>query len=113
MLRKLILSRKILAEAKQRCWNVSAKHSTAAQAKVKSQDYVPGNSYNGFVCKRNEFISDFNMKALIFEHEKTGLQYIHLDRNDSNNLFSINFRTTPFDSTGLPHILEASKITYC
>ena len=46
------------------------------------------------------------MTAYHFTHERTGCEYFHLNRNDSNNLFSINFRTTPFDSTGLPHILE-------
>lgn len=84
-------------------------HSTLAQQKVslnKDQGFTPGNSYSGFLCKKVQFIPDFNMMAMIFEHEKTGLKYIHIDRNDSNNLFSVNFRTTPFDSTGLPHILE-------
>jgi presequence protease len=91
---------------KQSCWK-SSRLSTVAQQKLKStQDYSPGNIYNGFKCLEVEFIEDFNMTAMIFEHERTGLKYIHLDRNDSNNLFSINFRTTPFDSTGLPHILE-------
>lgn len=91
---------------KRSSWRLQ-QHSTAAQHKLKStQEYTPGNIYNGFLCKEAQFIEDFNMTALIFEHETTGLKYIHIDRNDSNNLFSINFRTTPFDSTGLPHILE-------
>lgn len=94
------------SKAKQYSWKVQ-RLSTVAQHKLKtSQEYTPGNVYNGFLCKEVQFIEDFNMTALIFEHEKTGLKYVHLDRNDSNNLFSINFRTTPFDSTGLPHILE-------
>jgi presequence protease len=83
--------------------------STAAQQKIqlgKDQKFSPGKVYSGFLCKRVQFIPDFNMTAMIFEHEKTGLQYIHVDRNDSNNLFSVNFRTTPFNSSGLPHILE-------
>lgn len=68
--------------------------------------YKPGTIYNGFVCTRTQFIPDFQMTAYMFEHEKTGLEYLHIERGDSNNVFSINFRTTPFDSTGLPHILE-------
>lgn len=91
---------------KPNTWRLQ-RHSTAAHHKLKStQEYIPGNVYNGFLCKEAQFIEDFNMTAIIFEHETTGLKYIHIDRNDSNNLFSINFRTTPFDSTGLPHILE-------
>ncbi|EAT41081.1 AAEL007254-PA, partial [Aedes aegypti] len=72
--------------------------------------YRPGDRYNGFVCTRTQFIPDFNMTAYMFSHEKTGLEYLHIDRKDSNNVFSINFRTTPFDSTGLPHILEHSVL---
>ncbi|TMS09413.1 Presequence protease, mitochondrial [Larimichthys crocea] len=37
---------------------------------------------------------------------KTGARYLHAARDDSNNLFSVQFRTTPMDSTGVPHILE-------
>lgn len=84
-------------------------HSTLVQQKIlsnKEHNFVPGNVYSGFLCKRARLIPDFNMTALIFEHSGTGMQYIHIERNDSNNVFSVNFRTTPFDSTGLPHILE-------
>lgn len=87
--------------------------STAAQQKIqlgKDQKFSPGNVYSGFLCKRVQQIPDFNMTALIFEHEKTGLQYVHIDRDDSNNVFSVNFRTTPFNSSGLPHILEHSVL---
>ncbi|XP_058466627.1 presequence protease, mitochondrial [Malaya genurostris] len=75
-----------------------------------SDRYKPGDRYNGFVCIRSQYIQDFNMTAYMFQHERTGLEYLHIDRNDSNNVFSINFRTTPFDSTGLPHILEHSVL---
>ncbi|XP_040150923.1 presequence protease, mitochondrial [Anopheles arabiensis] len=76
-------------------------------ANIKASDrYRPGSRYHGFVCTQAQYIADFNMTAYMFQHEKTGLQYLHVDRQDTNNVFSINFRTTPFDSTGLPHILE-------
>lgn len=101
---------KSFALIKQNSWRLQ-RNSTVVQRKLKSnQEYTPGNVYNGFLCKEAQFIEDFNMTALIFEHESTGLKYIHIERNDSNNLFSINFRTTPFDSTGLPHILEVVTI---
>ncbi|XP_058838651.1 presequence protease, mitochondrial [Topomyia yanbarensis] len=75
-----------------------------------SERYKPGGRYNGFICTRSQYIQDFNMTAYMFQHERSGLQYLHIDRNDTNNVFSINFRTTPFDSTGLPHILEHSVL---
>lgn len=68
--------------------------------------FLPNNVYEGFLCTKSQFISDFDMTAYVFRHEKTKTEYLHIDRNDSNNVFSVNFRTTPFNSTGLPHILE-------
>jgi Zn-dependent M16 (insulinase) family peptidase len=103
MLRNLSRSFSIIKKSSYKLHRFS---STIPQQKLHEYEYIPGKIYHGFLCKESEFIEDFNMTAMIFEHQKTGLKYIHLDRNDSNNLFSINFRTTPFDSTGLPHILE-------
>lgn len=106
MIRKLSISKKVLDVVRRSSWN-TRQYATAAQHKIKEHPkYKPENVYSGFLCKKVEYIPEFNMFAIILEHSKTGLQYIHIDRNDSNNLFSINFRTTPFDSTGLPHILE-------
>lgn len=53
---------------------------------------------------------EFNLTAYAFTHNRVGSHYLHIDRNDSNNVFSVNFRTTPFDSTGLPHILEHTSL---
>lgn len=69
-----------------------------------------GSNYEGFLCTEVGPIHEFNMVAYIFKHIKLGSLYLHLDRNDSNNVFSVNFRTTPYDSTGLPHILEHSVL---
>ncbi|XP_035785600.1 presequence protease, mitochondrial-like [Anopheles albimanus] len=87
------------------------KINPAVLANIKASDrYKPGDRYNGFICTQAQFIADFNMTAYMFRHEKTGCQYLHIDRQDTNNVFSVNFRTTPFDSTGLPHILEHSVL---
>ncbi|XP_035826011.1 presequence protease, mitochondrial isoform X2 [Aplysia californica] len=42
----------------------------------------------------------------MLSHDKTGAEHLHAARDDSNNTFSVTFRTTPMDSTGVPHILE-------
>ncbi|XP_022218351.1 presequence protease, mitochondrial [Drosophila obscura] len=68
--------------------------------------YNEGKLYHGFQCERVERIPDFDLTSYTLRHEGTGTELWHIDRNDTNNVFSINFRTTPFDSTGLPHILE-------
>jgi Zn-dependent M16 (insulinase) family peptidase len=37
---------------------------------------------------------------------KTGALHLHLASNDTENVFSAGFRTTPHDSTGVAHVLE-------
>jgi hypothetical protein len=113
LIKNINCSRQLLKQLKKSLWNGTnfQRNSTAAALEQKSDSsYTPGSSYYGFLCKRLQFIPEFNMTAICFEHEKTGLQFLHIDRNDKNNVFSINFRTTPFNSTGLPHILEHSVL---
>ena len=43
-------------------------------------------------------------------HEKTNARAIWLKRNDENKTFSIAFKTTPVDDTGVFHILEHSVL---
>lgn len=66
----------------------------------------PGKTIHGFLCSEVEPIKEYNMTAYFLVHEKTKTEYLHLDRDDSNNVFSVGFRTTPQDSMGTPHILE-------
>ncbi|XP_036345434.1 presequence protease, mitochondrial-like [Rhagoletis pomonella] len=69
-----------------------------------------GKQYHGFECIRVESVPEFGIMSYTFRHVGSGTELWYLDRKDSNNVFSINFRTTPFDSTGLPHILEHSVL---
>lgn len=84
--------------------------AVAAPSVYPSDKFLPGSNYEGFVCESAEYIPDFNMTAYQFKHQRLNSKYLHMDRNDQNNVFSINFRTTPFDSTGIPHILEHSVL---
>ncbi|HOO28142.1 MAG TPA: insulinase family protein, partial [Lachnospiraceae bacterium] len=43
-------------------------------------------------------------------HKKSGARVLLLSNDDENKVFSIGFRTPPYDSTGLPHILEHSVL---
>jgi len=69
-----------------------------------------GAEIEGFVVNRIASIPEFNLTAIRLKHAKTGTDYLHLARDDSNNVFSVGFRTTPTDSTGLPHILEHTTL---
>ncbi|OAL22373.1 hypothetical protein AYO20_11198 [Fonsecaea nubica] len=56
-------------------------------------------------------VPELHLTALRLEHDKTGAEYLHVARDDKNNVFAINFKTNPTDRTGLPHILE--HVTLC
>lgn len=71
-----------------------------------SNNLQPGKIYHGFICNEIEPVKEYNMTAYYLTHEKTKTEYLHLERDDSNNVFSVGFRTTPQDSMGTPHILE-------
>lgn len=96
-----------------KCWNRTLQldgnfstHTLTKTWNYSEKKYNPGSIYHGFLCTDIQEIKEFNMKAISFKHEKSKTEYLHIQRDDPNNLFSINFRTTPFNSTGLPHILE-------
>ncbi|XP_053621349.1 presequence protease, mitochondrial [Plodia interpunctella] len=73
---------------------------------VLSKPVQQGKVLHGFLCSDVEFIKEYNMTAYFLTHEKTKTEYLHLERDDPNNVFSVGFRTTPLDSMGTPHILE-------
>lgn len=50
------------------------------------------------------------LAAVELKHDKTGADYIHIAREDKNNVFAIGFKTNPNDDTGLPHILEHTTL---
>ncbi|XP_015602096.1 presequence protease, mitochondrial [Cephus cinctus] len=64
----------------------------------------------GFAVEEVSKIEEMHLTAIRLRHITTRAKYLHLDRDDSNNVFSIGFRTTPMDSTGLPHILEHTTL---
>ncbi|GAB7349541.1 hypothetical protein MBLNU459_g0242t2 [Dothideomycetes sp. NU459] len=70
----------------------------------------PGDRIHGFTLKRAKFVPELELAALHFQHDKTGADYLHIARDDSNNVFSIGFKTNPPDATGVPHILEHTTL---
>lgn len=65
---------------------------------------------HGFLLQREQEIKELNTTARVFHHTKTGAQLLSFSNEDENKVFGITFRTPPFDSTGLPHILEHSVL---
>ena len=70
----------------------------------------PGETIHGFLLKRAKYVPELQLTAIDLEHEKTGAEYLHIARNDKNNVFAIGFKTNPPDSTGVPHILEHTTL---
>ncbi|WP_152513231.1 insulinase family protein [Clostridium sp. BL8] len=63
-------------------------------------------TYHGFKLMEEAKIKEIDSVARIFEHVKSGARLLHLENKDDNKVFSISFRTTPQDDTGVPHIIE-------
>ena len=57
-----------------------------------------------------KYIPELNSTAKLYAHKRTGARLLSIINDDENKVFSINFRTTPKDSTGVAHILEHSVL---
>ncbi|XP_065057689.1 presequence protease, mitochondrial-like [Rhopilema esculentum] len=77
---------------------------------AEARQFKEGDSVHGYKVVQNEDIPDFHMVAVKLKHERTGAEHLHIARDDQNNVFSVTFRTTPMDSTGVPHILEHTTL---
>ena len=53
-------------------------------------------------------LPDIGSLACLCRHRKTGARVALLSNDDDNKVFSIGFRTTPKDSTGVAHMMEQS-----
>lgn len=73
--------------------------------------YNVGQRIHGYTVKKTQHIPELSLNAIHLENDTTTSQHLHLSTKDTNNVFSIAFKTNPPDSTGTPHILE--HITLC
>jgi presequence protease len=89
----------------------SQKHTRQLASIAPTSDLVPGQQLHGFTLQSVKHVPELHLTAYKLEHDKTGAEYLHVDRDDKNNVFAINFKTNPIDRTGLPHILE--HVTLC
>lgn len=67
-------------------------------------------SCSGFLIKRITLLEDVRSIAYELFHMESGARLLYLQNDDKENLFSIAFKTPPYDDTGLPHILEHSVL---
>lgn len=69
-----------------------------------------GTTIHGFHVDRSVYVKELHSQAYELRHEKSGAKVLYIQNDDDNKVFSISFRTTPSDSTGVPHICEHSTL---
>ncbi|XP_036198308.1 presequence protease, mitochondrial isoform X3 [Myotis myotis] len=90
-----------LCSAHPRAWRWNS-----TKACERALQYQVGEKIHGFTVSQVTSVPELFLTAVKLSHDGTGARYLHLAREDTNNLFSVQFRTTPMDSTGVPHVLE-------
>lgn len=93
-------------------WNATRPPGRRRMASVTNLNNYPacGEKIHGFTLQAAKQFPELELTALQFQHDRTGAEYIHVARDDKNNVFSIGFKTNPPDNTGVPHILEHTTL---
>lgn len=98
-------------------------------AKIRKVNFVHNNSINymknnaslnfsthatlhpSFSLTDETFVKEYGVTSLRYTHKKTGADIISIIApEDTNKVFSINFRTPASDSTGIAHVMEHSVL---
>lgn len=69
-------------------------------------DFAIGEKVEGYSIKKRVELKEQNSIFYELEHIATGAKHIHISCEDIENTFGAAFKTVPFDSTGVAHILE-------
>ena len=65
-----------------------------------------GDRINNYCIERIELLKEISSIFYALKHLSTGARHVHISNDDSENTFSVAFKTVPRDSTGVAHILE-------
>ncbi|KAE8154837.1 Metalloenzyme, LuxS/M16 peptidase-like protein [Aspergillus avenaceus] len=69
-----------------------------------------GEKLHGFTVHEKKHVPELHLTAIRLKHDKTDADYLHIAREDQNNVFGVGFKTNPPDATGVPHILEHTTL---
>ncbi|KAL2815581.1 Metalloenzyme, LuxS/M16 peptidase-like protein [Aspergillus cavernicola] len=69
-----------------------------------------GDQLHGFTVQEKKHVPELHLTAVRLRHDKTHADYLHVARDDKNNVFGVGFKTNPPDATGVPHILEHTTL---
>lgn len=59
---------------------------------------------------QSEDLSDIKSQGTLLKHKKSGARILLIENEDENKVFTVGFRTTPANSTGVAHIMEHSVL---
>lgn len=65
---------------------------------------------DSFDLLKDDVVSEFNTRARLWRHKRTGAELLSLENDDENKVFGITFRTPAGNSTGIAHIMEHSVL---
>lgn len=89
----------------------SLKSSRAASTVTNLENFPGvGEKLHGFTVREKKHVPELHLTAVQLTHDKTNADYLHVARDDKNNVFGIGFKTNPPDATGVPHILEHTTL---
>jgi len=91
---------------------VLSRNTLRAASTVTNLDNFPkvGEKLHGFTLHEKKHVPELHLTAVWLKHDKTDADYMHVARDDKNNVFGIGFKTNPPDATGVPHILEHTTL---
>jgi hypothetical protein len=65
-----------------------------------------GESYRDFVVTKHLPIDELKCVLREIVHTPSGAMVMHIENDDPENLFCLSFKTLPYSSNGVAHILE-------
>lgn len=77
---------------------------------VKNREDVEKLDLSAYECMQSVPLPDLASWGLLLRHRKSGARIAVLSNTDRNKVFSIGFKTPPYNDTGLQHILEHSTL---
>ena len=68
--------------------------------------FAPGFRYGRFLVERAREVPELKCRLIELRHSPSGAQVLHIENDDPENFFCLSFRTLPYSSNGIAHILE-------
>ena len=72
---------------------------------LNKSDIISGSNARYDIVLEEE-LKDLNSAGIILRHKKSGARVVVISNDDNNKVFSIGFKTPPFNDTGMQHIIE-------